>query len=594
MAFLDIKSAFDSAWRPAIVAALAAKDCPGYLLRIINDFLSERTATICHQGKCYECTVTTGCPQGSVLSPFLWNVLLDPALGLQFPFRFKLVGYADDLTAAVSHKDPAVATERLRIICQAFIDWARTVKLTINAIKTVFSLFSRRHWATIEDIRLTLAGSSLKPSTETRYLGLTLDWRLSWRPHIEARCLAATRLGLMVRRHIGKNWGLSGERIRTVYSTVVEPTINYCCSVWCAAPDRRDVVTLLRKTQRTFGLAICRAFRSVSTEAVLNLAGLLPIDLRVKELSARRLLALGMPFSHRSRSALTQIVSGLLETEEPEKPFFSADFPPWQSQRISEPVLLPRDGPIIPLIADGPSAARVFTDGAVLGGRAGYGVVICSAAGITATCRGRVDDHCSVIQAEGAAIREALDYLSTTGAHLDRIDLFVDSQTAIQLCTSTKKTSTLFNDIRRRILERPGRVRFLWLPGYAGQPGNELADRLAKEGALGLPTVTDHLPKPRDGLRAALHSRLALTWEKEWKNRAGAMTTRAFLPSTSLPPALRRFPMSSQLAQLLTGHSYLRGHLFRFQLVPSSICQCGGGPPSPPALGRPLPAHGQS
>ena len=33
--------------------------------------------------------------------------------------------------------------------------------------------------------------------------------------------------------------------------------------------------------------------------------------------------------------------------------------------------------------------------------------------------------------------------------------------------------------------------------------------------------------------------------------------------------------MSSQLAQLLTGHSYLRGHLFRFQLVPSSICQCG-------------------
>jgi len=113
-ALLDMRSAFDRAWRHAIIAALAAKGCPVYLLRIINKFLSKRTATLTANGHSIVIMIDTGCPQGSVLSAFLWIVLIDPALRLNINFEFLLLAYADDVTAVVSHRDPRIATSRLQ------------------------------------------------------------------------------------------------------------------------------------------------------------------------------------------------------------------------------------------------------------------------------------------------------------------------------------------------------------------------------------------------------------------------------------------------------------------------------------------------
>lgn len=63
-AFLDIKSAFDAAWHPAILTNLINRDCPMYLVRVISCFLGDCTAVLSHNGAKLSLTINLGCPQG--------------------------------------------------------------------------------------------------------------------------------------------------------------------------------------------------------------------------------------------------------------------------------------------------------------------------------------------------------------------------------------------------------------------------------------------------------------------------------------------------------------------------------------------------
>ncbi len=107
--FLDIKSAFDSAWHPAILAALIKKSCSLYLVRLAESFLLNRKVYITHKESSFEKTVNLGCPQGGVLSPFLWNFMMDDLLRLVFPFPCKLIAYADD---------DSLSSRRIEIPCK--------------------------------------------------------------------------------------------------------------------------------------------------------------------------------------------------------------------------------------------------------------------------------------------------------------------------------------------------------------------------------------------------------------------------------------------------------------------------------------------
>ena len=221
-AFIDIQSAFDKASHRTILAALERNNCPAYLVRIIASFLQCRKATLCHGTGSFSVNLHAGCPQGSVLSAFLWLVLINDVLELRFDYVHLTLAYADDLTLAVTHRDPATATAQLQDICTEVVKWSKTVDLSINTQKTTFMLLSRGR--TRQTIPLLVEGQTILPVREAHFLGFLLDQRLSWLSHVREKCLKVKKLVFAIRRYLSSSWGLAKSR----WKSCTHPPLNQC------------------------------------------------------------------------------------------------------------------------------------------------------------------------------------------------------------------------------------------------------------------------------------------------------------------------------------------------------------------------------
>ncbi|KAG0707861.1 putative RNA-directed DNA polymerase from transposon BS [Chionoecetes opilio] len=94
--FIDLEGAFDSAPHDGILRKLATMHITGPTLAWLQNFLSGRTFRVAVGASTSPSqSIRRGVPQGSILSPVLFNVLLSD---LHIPPHSHLLIYADDIT----------------------------------------------------------------------------------------------------------------------------------------------------------------------------------------------------------------------------------------------------------------------------------------------------------------------------------------------------------------------------------------------------------------------------------------------------------------------------------------------------------------
>jgi hypothetical protein len=66
-------------------------------------------------------------------------------------------------------------------------------------------------------------------------------------------------------------------------------------------------------------------------------------------------------------------------------------------------------------------------------------------------------------------------------------------------------------------------------------------------------------------------------WQTEWQACYNGQLTREFFPTVQSATVLHPNQLCRQVAQILSGHSFLKEHQFRFNFSTSPKCDCGAG-----------------
>ena len=88
--------------------------------------------------------VIKGCPQGGVLSPLLWNLVVDRLLTVTNDLGFNTFGYADDIVIIVQGKFAHTVREIMQNALNVVAKWAVKEGLNISPHKTAMVPFTNR------------------------------------------------------------------------------------------------------------------------------------------------------------------------------------------------------------------------------------------------------------------------------------------------------------------------------------------------------------------------------------------------------------------------------------------------------------------
>ena len=155
----------------------------GKLYNWIKYFLIDRTIqTKINDAISSKEVLEEGLPQGSALSCTLFLIYIND---LAKHIKAEKAIYADDLTIWQSHENAESAAKRLNGDLRRLHEYCQTWKLKINWEKTVYTIFTKSHKVTKENISLWLDTQKLPREEHPTYLEITLDLQLTLKKHIE-------------------------------------------------------------------------------------------------------------------------------------------------------------------------------------------------------------------------------------------------------------------------------------------------------------------------------------------------------------------------------------------------------------------------
>lgn len=226
----DIEKAFDSIWHRGLIYKMLKLNFPLYLVKLVNSFLSRRSFFVSIQGKDSPLhRIVAGLPQGSVLSPTLFNVFMSD---LSITASDKGL-FADDTAVFCANKSPNKIVKKLNSASKQLSDFCSKWKIKLNPGKTQAAYFTRRkadRWLPSSQIRVLNAEISW--DNEIKYLGVTLDKTLNFKRHTDYAAEKALKFYGILYSLLNRKSRLSQINKIVTYNAMIRSILLYACPVW--------------------------------------------------------------------------------------------------------------------------------------------------------------------------------------------------------------------------------------------------------------------------------------------------------------------------------------------------------------------------
>jgi hypothetical protein len=150
--FLDIEKTFDTTWHPGLLYKLSKLKFSINLIKLISSFLSQRKFRVSVEGemstpRCMQ----AGVPQGSVLSPILYNLYINDTPQAS---NVNLALFADDTCLYATDRKEGYVLRKIQRGLDSMAAWCERWNIKINEDKTRGIYFS--HQNRLPDSLLTL------------------------------------------------------------------------------------------------------------------------------------------------------------------------------------------------------------------------------------------------------------------------------------------------------------------------------------------------------------------------------------------------------------------------------------------------------
>lgn len=621
VAFIDMEKAFDSVWRDGLLVKMHNLGIRGDIWNWVSNFLSARKARCSLKGNYGpEFDTHVGLPQGSVISPILFNIYLQD---IYKNISCQKVKFADDGTIWSAGKDINKLSEIIEQELLKLLERTQKWRMKISPEKTEICLFSRGSFnADNTPPHVQLDGTDIKYNSNPKILGLHLDESLSFQTHITKTEQKANK-AIGVLRQIKHVERIKSSKLVQLYKSLVCPILEYACPVWQIA-DCKILDGIQRKA-----LSLCLDSCANSGREALEVElGIKPLQIRRQELAIRegakiiskddQVLIKKSWLNWKDNIQSERFVSPFgkiqlqiedLQSEtgittfniEPEFSFQESLQPTkrrpeyWNrlgSSKSRSEEQQTESRSIIQGLLDtcSPDSVIAFTDGSCQPnpGPCGAGSCIFMPYQDNTICLKKpVSSHSSILLGELVAILITIDYL-TDEIHkansVSDIHIFSDSQSAIGILklgwqpTQHKQTVAEIKQKIQQLEQKNITVNISWTPGHANIKGNEEADRLAKEASCEAATMKSEtqVVTIADVKQAAIKMGLS-QWQRQWSSSETGRSLFKYKPNVTDKSLIDIPNMVSyrNIAKLRLGYNKLKDYQHKIGNTDNNKCECG-------------------